>query len=138
MSEIQTLLLGFQTPYVSEDQTHRNSDIRQVWILDISQRCLKFYAFVECPVCTYPCFHVNFYFVCTYCFIWFQELIRLITMEDLRIAKTLCQPVFPPSYLILDHFIDLYHEALSNRVICSSSWNTVDVWKPDLSRFRTP
>ncbi len=44
------------------------------------------------------------------------ELIRMITMEDLRIAKSLCQPVFPPSYNILDHFIHLYHEALSNRV----------------------
>ena len=45
------------------------------------------------------------------------ELIRLITLEDLRIAKSLCQPVFPPSYHILEHFILLYHEALSNRVI---------------------
>ena len=44
------------------------------------------------------------------------ELIRMITLEDLRIAKSLCQPVFPPSYKILDHFISLYHEALSNRV----------------------
>lgn len=44
------------------------------------------------------------------------ELIRLITLEDLRIAKSLCQPVFPPSYHILEHFILLYHEALSNRV----------------------
>lgn len=44
------------------------------------------------------------------------ELIRIITKEDLRIAKSLCQPVFPPSYKILDHFIMLYHEALCNRV----------------------
>ncbi len=44
------------------------------------------------------------------------ELIRMITLEDLRIAKSLCQPAFPPHYQILDHFIELYHEALSNRV----------------------
>ncbi len=44
------------------------------------------------------------------------ELIRKITMEDLRIAKSHCQPVFPPSYQILDQFLDLYHEALDNRV----------------------
>ena len=44
------------------------------------------------------------------------ELIRMITKEDLRVAKTLCVPVFPPHYNILEHFIDLYHEALSNRL----------------------
>jgi exocyst complex component 3 len=44
------------------------------------------------------------------------ELIRLITLEDLRVAKTLCVPVFPPHYNILEHFMDLYHEALSNRL----------------------
>jgi exocyst complex component 3 len=42
------------------------------------------------------------------------ELVRMITLEDLRIAKSLCQPVFPPSYKILDHFMHLYHEALSS------------------------
>ena len=44
------------------------------------------------------------------------ELIRQITLKDLRIAKSLCQPVFPPHYNILEHFLQLYHEALSNRV----------------------
>jgi len=44
------------------------------------------------------------------------ELIRMITLEDLRVAKTLCVPVFPPSYNILETFIDLYHEALSQRL----------------------
>ena len=44
------------------------------------------------------------------------ELIRIITMEDLRIVKSLGQPVFPPHYNILDHYIGLYHEALSTRV----------------------
>ena len=44
------------------------------------------------------------------------ELIRMITVEDLRIVKSLCQPVFPPHYQIMEYFILLYHEALSNRV----------------------
>ena len=44
------------------------------------------------------------------------ELIRQITLKDLRIAKSLCQPAFPPHYNILEHFLELYHEALSNRV----------------------
>jgi len=44
------------------------------------------------------------------------ELIRMITLEDLRVAKSLCRPVFPPSYHILDHFLDLYHDALKTRV----------------------
>ena len=45
------------------------------------------------------------------------ELIRIITLEDLRIAKALCQPVFPPSYGILEHFIGLYHDALRSRLL---------------------
>ena len=44
------------------------------------------------------------------------ELIRMITLEDLRVAKTLCVPVFPPSYNILETFVGLYHEALSQRL----------------------
>ena len=45
----------------------------------------------------------------------------MITLKDLRIAKSLCQPVFPPHYNILEHFLQLYHEALSNRASLSSS-----------------
>ena len=44
------------------------------------------------------------------------ELIRMITLEDLRVAKTLCVPVFPPSYNILETFVGLYQEALSQRL----------------------
>ena len=44
------------------------------------------------------------------------ELIRQITLEDLRVAKTLCQPVFPPSYDIMDYFIKIYNDALTNRL----------------------
>ena len=44
------------------------------------------------------------------------ELIRMITLEDLRVAKTLCVPAFPPHYNILEKFIELYQEALSKRL----------------------
>lgn len=44
------------------------------------------------------------------------ELIRLITLEDLRVAKSLCQPVFPPEYNILEFYIRVYNEALTNRL----------------------
>ena len=44
------------------------------------------------------------------------ELIRQITLEDLRVAKSLCVPVFPPEYNIYEHFISLYNEALTNRL----------------------
>ncbi len=44
------------------------------------------------------------------------ELIRMITLEDLRVAKTLCVPCFPPHYNILETFIELYQEALSKRL----------------------
>ena len=47
----------------------------------------------------------------------YLELIRIQTQKDLRIAKTLCVPVFPPSYKILEMYIDLYHEAISQRLI---------------------
>lgn len=44
------------------------------------------------------------------------ELIRKIMLEDLRVAKTLCEPVFPPHYEILKTFINLYQEAVSTRL----------------------
>ena len=46
----------------------------------------------------------------------YLELIRVQTQKDLRIAKTLCVPVFPPNYKILEMYIDLYHEAISQRL----------------------
>ena len=66
-----------------------------------------------------------------------QELIRLITLEDLRVAKTLCQPVFPPSYLILDHFMDLYHEALSNRVSDNKTVSVAKIYSDEWQYFTT-
>ena len=46
----------------------------------------------------------------------YLELIRVQTQNDLRIAKTLCVPVFPPNYKILEMYIYLYHEAISQRL----------------------
>ena len=44
------------------------------------------------------------------------ELIRKFTVDDLRIAKTLCVKVFPPHYNIFEFYINLYREAISNRL----------------------
>ena len=44
------------------------------------------------------------------------ELIRKFTLEDLRIVKTLCVPVFPPHYNILEYYIGLYHDAITTRL----------------------
>ena len=46
----------------------------------------------------------------------YLELIRVQTQKDLRIAKTLCVPVFPTNYKILEMYIDLYHEAISQKL----------------------
>eukprot|EP00096_Caligus_rogercresseyi_P011855 TRINITY_DN480_c0_g1_i1.p1 TRINITY_DN480_c0_g1~~TRINITY_DN480_c0_g1_i1.p1 ORF type:complete len:718 (-),score=192.62 TRINITY_DN480_c0_g1_i1:66-2219(-) len=45
------------------------------------------------------------------------EVIRMITCEDLRIVKSLFQPIFPPRYKIMDHFIQLYQKAMSSRLL---------------------
>ncbi|CAG9828815.1 unnamed protein product [Diabrotica balteata] len=43
----------------------------------------------------------------------YLELIRMTIVEDLRIVKTLCLPCFPPSYKILNRYIQMYHGCLS-------------------------
>ena len=37
------------------------------------------------------------------------EVIRILMLEDLRIAKNHLVPVFPPRYNIAQHCISLYH-----------------------------
>ena len=44
------------------------------------------------------------------------ECIRIFTLDGLRVVKTLCQPVFPPKYEIMDHYIKLYNDAIKVRV----------------------
>jgi len=45
------------------------------------------------------------------------ECIRIFTLEDLRVVKTLCQPVFPPKYEIMDFYINKYNESIKNRIL---------------------
>lgn len=46
----------------------------------------------------------------------YLELIRQLILEDLRVVKTLCVPVFPPSYNIIDEYIKMYHKCLSKQL----------------------
>lgn len=41
------------------------------------------------------------------------ELTRILVLEDLRVAKSLCTPCFPPAYNIADKYVEMYHSALS-------------------------
>ncbi|KAG5899460.1 hypothetical protein JTB14_015313 [Gonioctena quinquepunctata] len=43
----------------------------------------------------------------------YLELIRMMMLEDLRIVKALCIPCFPPSYKIMDRYLQMYHKCLS-------------------------
>ena len=44
------------------------------------------------------------------------EVIRMVMLEDLRIAKNHLVPVFPPRYNIAQHCISLYHSVVSDRL----------------------
>jgi len=44
------------------------------------------------------------------------EVIRMLMLEDLRIAKNHLVHVFPPRYLIAQHCISLYHSVVSERL----------------------
>ncbi|KAB7502632.1 Exocyst complex component 3 [Armadillidium nasatum] len=41
------------------------------------------------------------------------EVIRLMLLEDFKVIKSQCVPCFPPSYGILNTYIDMYHRNLS-------------------------
>lgn len=43
----------------------------------------------------------------------YLELCRQLILEDLRVVKTLCVPVFPPKYDIFNRFVYMYHYSLS-------------------------
>lgn len=47
----------------------------------------------------------------------YLELLRKTILEDLRVVKTLCVPCFPPHYNIIDTYIHMYHNSLSQIVI---------------------
>lgn len=44
------------------------------------------------------------------------EVTRQIMLEDLKVAKTLLPPVFPPNYNIASKFVWMYHKALSKHI----------------------
>lgn len=44
------------------------------------------------------------------------EVTRQIMLEDLRVAKSLLPPVFPPTYNIVNRFVWMYHKALSKHI----------------------
>jgi exocyst complex component 3 len=44
------------------------------------------------------------------------EMLRKMLIDDLKVVRTLCVPVFPPSYDIVKTFTRIYHQGLSHRV----------------------
>lgn len=46
----------------------------------------------------------------------YLELIRLLILEDLRVVKTLCVPCVPKEYNIIDRYIEMYNNCLSNQL----------------------
>ncbi|CAH1772731.1 unnamed protein product [Owenia fusiformis] len=44
------------------------------------------------------------------------EMTRQIVLEDLQVVKSLCTPVFPPHYDILDKYVQLYHDGLAEHL----------------------
>ncbi|KAA0202992.1 hypothetical protein HAZT_HAZT003038 [Hyalella azteca] len=45
------------------------------------------------------------------------EVIRLLTLEDLRVVKGLCVQCFPPHYDVVNTFIAMYHTAVANHLL---------------------
>lgn len=46
----------------------------------------------------------------------YLELTRLLILEDLRVVKTLCGPCFPPWWNIVNTFVKMYHNSLSQHL----------------------
>lgn len=46
----------------------------------------------------------------------YMEVMRLLILEDLLVVKSLCVPCFPPSYDILQRYVNMYHNCLSKLV----------------------
>ena len=44
------------------------------------------------------------------------EILRKNCVDDLRVAKFLCLPCFPPDYKIFDQYVHWYHLAISSHV----------------------
>ncbi len=48
------------------------------------------------------------------------ERIRQHVLEDMKVVKTLCEPIFPGYYEITNKYVEMYHNVLSQHV---SSYN---------------
>ncbi|XP_034237969.1 exocyst complex component 3 [Thrips palmi] len=75
----------------------------------------------------------------------YLELTRLLILEDLRVVKTLCEPCFPPSWNIVEKYVEMYHNCLSghleelvqsglegNELVSMLAWTTNTYTGPDL------
>lgn len=75
----------------------------------------------------------------------YLELTRLLILEDLRVVKTLCEPCFPPSWNIVQSYVEMYHTCLSkhleelvqsglegNEIVSMLAWTTNTYGGPDL------
>ena len=75
----------------------------------------------------------------------YLELTRLLILEDLRVVKTLCEPCFPPSWNIVEKYVEMYHTCLSghleelvqsglegNEIVSMLAWTTNTYAGPDL------
>ena len=45
------------------------------------------------------------------------EIMRQVVLEDLKVVKTLCEPCFPPHYNIVNCYINMYHQSITNHLI---------------------
>ncbi|KAK3912373.1 Exocyst complex component 3 [Frankliniella fusca] len=75
----------------------------------------------------------------------YLELTRQLILEDLRVVKTLCEPCFPPSWNIVEKYVEMYHTCLSrhleelvqsglegNEMVSMLAWTTNTYSGPEL------
>ncbi|KAE8751434.1 hypothetical protein FOCC_FOCC001681 [Frankliniella occidentalis] len=75
----------------------------------------------------------------------YLELTRQLILEDLRVVKTLCEPCFPPSWNIVEKYVEMYHTCLSrhleelvqsglegNEMVSMLAWTTNTYAGPEL------
>lgn len=44
------------------------------------------------------------------------QVIRLLVLEDMKVIRSLCVPCFPPSYDIVNLYVQMYHKSLATHV----------------------
>lgn len=44
------------------------------------------------------------------------QVSRLLVLEDMKVIRSLCVPCFPPSYDIVNLYVQMYHKSLANHV----------------------